>query len=117
MTTQPPHDISPDGHEVWDWATRLSKIMGADQRIFDLRNSIANYTDKCGECTKWMTLQCPLEVKSRAAGRVGYPHMNMPACAEYVETASTTTRLKELRGELEEAVRQRAALTEKRGDA
>lgn len=75
--------------DVFDFGVGLSDSIHRQAEIVDLRHSIQ--TRVCGECTMWMTRNCPKE-KNIAGMRVG-PSMNSPICTSYDET----TFSKELR--------------------
>ncbi len=64
----PPTEISPDGHEVWDWAARLSDRVQAVDEIKRLRVQVNNALTTCGSCTMWMTKACPREVHCNKRG-------------------------------------------------
>ena len=84
----PPTTMSPDGHEVWDWADRLSAAVHARARAAELRAQLARRA--CGDCRMWMSRNCPREIRDGLSGRSKGPSADAFPCGRYDEKPSTT---------------------------
>ena len=91
-----PRNISADGREIWDWASKLSTHIHRQDEIRRLSRDIADIGTKCGDCFHWMKSgSCPRETRNNAGRRVG-PSMNGPKCSKFEEEAWQTKRREEL---------------------
>ena len=99
-----PATISSDGSELWQWAGDMGAWIQREARIAELRASLKECGQECGDCEKWMKgRECPRE-RPGEGKRSGYsvgPSMSAPICNAYVETYSTTQRRAKLTSELE----------------
>lgn len=94
-----PSEISPDGHEVWDWAARMSEHVQRMDRVRRLTADIAKIGRTCGDCDKWMkSRECPREVN--VGGRSRGPSCASPRCGQFIEDRFSTKRRAELAAEL-----------------
>ncbi len=91
-----PREVSANGAEIWDWASRLSAWTHRQHRIRELRADIARVA--CGGCAQWMTRQCPREHNANGYSRG--PSMNAAPCGQYAEKASTAETREKRRSEL-----------------
>lgn len=79
-----PQNISNDGREIFDWATKLSNQVAKVSRINELKNALCK-SKLCGSCKHWMcSSDCPNEKLQRNGHYVG-PSMNSNSCDKYVE--------------------------------
>lgn len=84
-----PQEISSDGHELWDWAGRLSQHTQRLHNARVLREKIWNAKRKCGSCEHWMhSNACPKEVL-KMTGYYEGPSMNAPICQKFEMKSST----------------------------
>jgi hypothetical protein len=97
---RPLQEASPDGREVWDWASRLSDHTFRLHRIRELSASIRSCESECGSCSKWMTKGCPRERHDNRIGRNVGPSSRDMNCAEFTMSASSAQWLASLRDEL-----------------
>lgn len=93
-----PDNVSSDGREIWDWASRLAAATQRAQKIRELRSDIFRRPRECGSCQKWMTRACPKEINVN--GRNQGPSMKAKVCGQHVLKADDAVRLDELRAEL-----------------
>jgi hypothetical protein len=93
-----PRDISPDGHEIWDWASKLSAHRHHVAKVRELRAEI-NRPERCGDCDHWMkSRQCPRE--HNVNGRNRGPSMNASVCPSFAKTSVAEDRRAKLVAEL-----------------
>ncbi len=100
-----PREISPDGKEIWDWATRLSKRVHTVQRLREIDADLAGIrAGRCGDCDHWMkSRECPREANANGMSRG--PSMNAPKCGEYVAKAWVLERKGKLEAERGEVMK------------
>jgi hypothetical protein len=94
---QLPCEISPDGGEIWDWASRFSEHIHRQARIRELAADIAR--SGCGDCKNWMkSRECPKEHNVNGYSRG--PSRNAPICSLFVEEPRTAELRQKRRDEL-----------------
>lgn len=94
-------EISSDGREVFDWASRLSDRIHRADEIKRVAQQIRNAETQCGGCAYWMTSSCPRETHSNKSGRSTGPSSQAFKCSKFEMTRSTTASLEAARARLE----------------
>jgi hypothetical protein len=97
---QPPTDISGNGQEIWDWASRLAAHVQRQSKRDELAQQLAGLDSECGSCTKWMTKRCPHERLSVASHSNG-PNCNSRICSEFSMKSYVVEMIAELKSKLE----------------
>lgn len=96
---QLPTELSSDGREIWDWASKFSSHVHRQDEIRKLKVSIASIGKRCGDCDKWMkSRQCPME--RNVNGRSQGPSSEGRICRQFVECVFATRRRAELTDKL-----------------
>lgn len=105
-----PAQVSPDGHEIWDWAARFGNALHRQARIAELNAQIRKV--RCGDCAHWMKSRvCPRERNVNGWNR-GPSCEDMP-CGIFSEDPQSAKLRDERRAEL--AVLRAAAEAQVRG--
>jgi hypothetical protein len=107
-----PENISPDGREVWDWASRLSDATQKAHEIRELQSKIRRMQNECGSCSLWMTSSCPREVHDNRRGRSSGPSCSAIKCSNFIMDSSHATMIQSATIRLEELTIPAAANTE-----
>lgn len=102
-----PAEISPDGREIWDWASKLSDLAQRRDDVRRLAAQIRNAETTCGSCSLWMTRSCPGERHNNKGRSVG-PSSMSPKCGQFNMDSRT---LKELESAKEKFTRLTATPT------
>ena len=97
-----PREISPNGKEVWDWASRLSDSAQRAHEIVTLRRKIRNMENQCGSCAHWMTSSCPREMHSNKTGRSTGPSSQALKCSTFAMTLLGGKELAQAKANLEQ---------------
>lgn len=84
-----PTEISGDGREVFEWASKFSDHVHLLDEIRRTRTQISNCETQCGSCSKWMTPSCPREVHSNKTGRWAGPSSLTIKCDQFAMSAGT----------------------------
>lgn len=79
-----PTEISSDGKEIWDWASRLSDQVAKAHKTRTLIAQIVELKTTCGSCNLWMTRSCPREVHDNRKGRSSGPSCRAIKCEKFV---------------------------------
>lgn len=82
-TPQLPAEISPNGREIWDWASKLSDLAQRMDEARRLAIRIRNMETTCGCCSRWMTRACPGERHDNKNGRSVGPSSTSPKCGQF----------------------------------
>lgn len=98
-----PAEISPDGREIWDWASRLSDAVHRADEAKRLAQQIRNAETQCGGCEFWMTRSCPRERHDNIKGRSSGPSSQALKCSQFVMTRATAAGLEAARAQLAKA--------------
>ena len=61
-----PTEIVGNGDNVWRWADAFSREIHRREKVMDLRRRIDKR--ECGDCSLWMTKQCPREMSGGLSG-------------------------------------------------
>lgn len=93
-------EISPDGREIWEWASQLIRRISLTQKRRDLHDQIANVQNRCGSCAKWMIPQCPREKHDNRKGRRVGPHTNSFSCQQFEMDWKTEDLIKQWTNEI-----------------
>lgn len=101
MLPKLPQDISADGHEIWDWAGKLSCAVHKNNKICDLQSRINKIGTRCGDCYNWMkSTMCPKEHNIKGYSRG--PSCDDYKCKDFVQTEHSIEFKAELEKELKE---------------
>jgi len=90
---QLPAEISPDGREIWDWASKLSDLLQRRDEARRLAVQIRNMETTCGCCSRWMTSACPGERHDNKKGRSVGPSSMSAKCGQFDMDALTRKEL------------------------
>jgi hypothetical protein len=94
-----PSDISADGREVWDWASKFSEHVHRQDEIRRLSSDLARRGNRCGDCAKWMKSRaCPKE--QNIGGMSRGPSSDSPKCGQFLESGTATKRREEITAKL-----------------
>jgi len=96
-----------DPREIFDWAGKLDASLQRVARITELTTAIAHGKTQCGSCKKWMTDDCPREVRSIRGEKLGGPGSKSPVCDQFdmgewdsLRIAALSAELSRLRSEV-----------------
>lgn len=81
-----PQSISPNGAEIWDWASKFSDWTQRRSEIGRLEREVRELRGQCGSCQSWMTRVCPKERNINGYNRG--PSMNAPKCGKFTMKSS-----------------------------
>ena len=90
---QLPAEISPDGREIWDWASKLSDLAQRRDEAAKLAVQIRNMETTCGCCSRWMTRDCPRERHDNKKGRSVGPSSMHAKCGQFDMNSLTRKEL------------------------
>jgi hypothetical protein len=93
-----PTQISRNGKEVWDWASKFSDAVHRADRIRMLKRKIA--LRECGDCALWMTKACPRERHDNAKGHSVGPSMKEIPCVLFLDAPDKAALRDEWRARL-----------------
>lgn len=111
-----PREISSDGREIWDWASKLSAEVQRRDDIRKLSIQIRNAETQCGSCETWMTRSCPREVHSNKTGRSTGPSSQSIKCDKFRMTGYSARELESAKEKLIALSQPPGAATPKGGE-